>query len=60
MAISNYRLVNLAARLMRTNLLLRSQDEYDPAVSAAPMPNVKAYVEAAKKQLEEEHAPRSR
>jgi hypothetical protein len=48
-AISNYMLCNLAARLMRANLLLRSQDEYDPAVSAAP--SVKVYVEAARKEL---------
>jgi hypothetical protein len=56
MAISNYKLCNLAARLMRAHLRIAQQAQYDPSLQAA-VPPTKDLIAAATKQLEQEEQP---
>jgi hypothetical protein len=51
MAISNYKLCNLAARLMRAHIRIAQQAQYDPSLPAA-VPPTKDLIAAATKQLQ--------
>jgi hypothetical protein len=53
MAISNYKLCNLAARLMRAHIRIAQQAQYDPALVAV-VPPMKTMIAAARAQLEKE------
>jgi hypothetical protein len=51
--ISNYKLCNLAARLMRAHIRIAQQAQYDPSLPAT-VPPTKDLIAASKAQLEQE------
>jgi hypothetical protein len=53
MAVSNYKLCNLAARLMRAHIRIAQQAQSDPSLSAV-VPPTKDLIAAAKQQLQQE------
>ena len=53
MAVSNFKLSNFTARLMRAHIRIAQQAQYDPALSKV-VPPMKDLLAASKAQLEQE------